>query len=438
MPTLEPFADVPPNTPDYRDLRMVADWASAIRGDPLYFTYGNDTGRMSLAQFPDGQPPLFTPPNATRPVVAQVEFAVEGVAEPLRVDGHAYSALLWSESAVEKFLLPCFASADADDAAHFLDRLTRAWYGYPERMVQVCALAYRYGTHAAEGPLSLDASVELVCLERAGGGSGTLRLMGLDEFERRYPSGAARGGSRYGDEDAAGMPDPHAGWAVARVDSIVAREAAEFVSGMRGRHVWFTFDGGVLTPWVCPTEAPGTAPAGTVMAQGVAMRVRPDRPAPRSVKVRLQTGHANPVVEPDDDVTRAPDSIFWTDGAVEKLMLPYYASVKGRASPVINLVLMGKWDGRIPPMSNDLEAAVSALPSYFPLAAGPAANMVAAADDDPTSTSTVYAITHLPRSEYVMDPGVTGGSGSPALEHRTGVLTFDGASFALHPLFRGA
>jgi hypothetical protein len=224
----------PPNVPSYRQLRMVSDWASAVRGRELHLEYNEDTGRMKHSA-PSTHPPmlLLTPPNAVRPVLARVEFEVRvpgtGVPFSTTLDGDRYSALLWGESAVEKFLFAYYASAAADSAARFLGRLFDAWYGYPDRVVQVCALAFRYGVDAEAGELSLDATVELVCLERNRGGL-RLNAMSLGDFERKYPTGAPRGGRVAGTPGKATQCD---GWKVAggTVSSIVAREAAEFVSG---------------------------------------------------------------------------------------------------------------------------------------------------------------------------------------------------------------
>jgi len=419
-----PFALAPPNAQSYRDFRTVADWASAIRGNCLDFTYGDDTGRMSVELVENGL--VLTPPNAQRPVVTQVEFTVIGANESLFLDGHDCSALFWSESAVEKFLFPCFASAAADDAPRFLGRLCDAWYGYPGRVVQVCALAYRYGIDAELSQLSLESSVGLVCLERS---SGTLKLMGLNEFEQRYPLGAARGTGPV-DLESPGFPvlKQLRGWPAERLDSIRAREAAELVSGLRGHYVWFTLEDGTLTPWICPTEEPVGRPEDVVM-HGVAVTVRPDRPEPFSVNVGVNVSEDFFQVV-STGTAAVPDSMFWTDGAVEKLLLPYYASVKGRDGSFFNHVLMGKWDGLIPPDCTDPASSLTALKRYFPGAAA-----ATAGDDLPTSS--VYAITHLPRSEYVSD-GLEEGL-SPALEHRTRLLTLDGdGTFGAHPVFHGA
>jgi len=427
-PQEPPFATAPPNAQNYRDFRMVAEWASAIRGNSLHFTYGDGTGRMSVELAEHGL--VLTPPNALRPVVTQVELTVPGAKEPLPLDGHDCSALFWSESAVEKFLFPRFASAAADDASRFLGRLSDAWYGYPGRVVQVCALAYRYGVNAPLSELSLESSVLLVCLERS---SGRLTKMGLNEFEKTYPVGAARGTSL---ADSPLLPEPTrlTGWPAERLDSILAREAAELVSGLRGHYVWFTLEGGTLTPWIAETEVPGIPPTGTVVAHGVAVAVRPDRPAPSNVVARLESGDENPIVPPPGypyDSMQVPDAMFWTDGAVEKLLLPYYASVKGRRSPFFIATLMEKWDGWLCATETGPERVAAALEHYFPATAADGV------DEDPP-ISDVYAITHLPRSEYVSDAGMADPPRfTHALEHRTALLTFQGGAFRSHPLFGG-
>jgi hypothetical protein len=412
----------PPNAPGYREFRMAAAWASAIRGVPLHLEYEPTTGRMQFAGGLTVAPPLMTPPNAPlRAAVQQVEMAFPGADAPLRLGGDLYSALLWSESAVEKFLFPYYASAEADNAARFMARVSNAWYGYPGRVVQVCALAVRYGTVAGGGELSLDATVDLVCVERA---KRTLAVMSLSAFEKTYPSGAARGAAPAGTPGEAVRCDGYA-WAVGanEVDSIVAREAAEFVSGLRGRYVWFTLDGGKLTPWICPTEQPGAAPPeGRVFASGVATPVRGDRPPPSWVTLRVEGRTDHTIVRPGADPTKVPDSIFWSDGAVEKLVLPYYASVKGRDAPFFTCVLMGKWDGLIGAGCCDSECALTALRGLIPGEGRPAGDPITAP----------FAVTHLPRSEYVSDAG---GGFSPALEHRTRLLAVGPDGIEEHPLY---
>lgn len=408
-----------PNAPAYREFRMAADWASALRDASLHFDYERNTGRFRLNRLATDRPPVRTPPNAVRPVLASVEITFEGAKNPLVLKGDECSALLWGESAVEKFIFPYYASAAADDAARFLERLGDAWYGYPGRVVHVCALAFRYGTGADAGELSLDATVGLVCLERE---SGKLRMMSLGDFVNTYPTGAARGTVPSPDRSDE-LPVECDPWSVGEgIGSIAVREAAEFVSGMRGRYVWLTMDKGELTPWVADSESPGKKPGGTIFAEGVTPRVRSDRPAPQTVSLRVEGRTSYEIVPPGADPTTAPDSVFWTDGSVEKLVLPYYASVKGREAPFYTCLLMGKWDGVIDAASNDPQCAVDALQQLIP---GSAAGR--------EGTSDVFAVTHLPRSEYVSEMAAT--RSSPALERRTRLLAVGPEGFADHAVF---
>jgi hypothetical protein len=63
-----------------------------------------------------------------RPKVTEVTFAVEG--ETLTDNlADAYDAVFWSEAAVEKFVLPYYASKSLWEAAAVLDKLSMYWYG---------------------------------------------------------------------------------------------------------------------------------------------------------------------------------------------------------------------------------------------------------------------------------------------------------------------
>ncbi|HEX6369166.1 MAG TPA: hypothetical protein VF006_09550 [Longimicrobium sp.] len=421
-----PLSTELPNAPDYRDFRVTAEWASALRGRELHFEYGEGSGRMALVDA--GLTPVLTPPNATRPMLTAVTLTLEG--GTVDVDGSTYSALIWGESAVEKFLFSYYASASADDASRFLGRLFNAWYGYPGRVVQVCALAFRFGPAFSTGTLSLDATVGLVCQPRGG----TPTVMSLQEFEQTYPTGGPRGTSP------AAVPGPAVrlqGWRVrgGAGDSIVMREVAEFVSGVRGRYVWLMLEADQLTPWLCPTEAPSPEPPteGRVAFSGVSTPVRGDRPAPRAVTLTVN-GSRRDVVKPGDDPTAVADSVFWTDGAVEKLLLPYYASVKGRLAPLFNLVMMAKWDGWLPPRCVRSACATDVLLTMLRRSLERLDGARAAQAD---VQSTVYGVIHMPRSEYISQNDYMAAAGSSAvLEHRTRLLTLDPeAGFVDHALF---
>jgi hypothetical protein len=399
--------------PPYRALRMAAEWASAVRDCQLNFAYDPGTGHMVLHNAGTGPTlPVLTRSFTSRPRVKEVEFSVPselpaaGISPPiLKLSGDKVSALFWSESAVEKFLVPFYASIAADDAPRFLDRLFDAWYGYPADAVQVCAIALLLGRRppAENTPLSLARTVGLVCLE----GGTTLRLRTLDEFTERYATGLPRGGGFMGVRS--GRPEVRPGWGVANnPESVVARDVAEFVSGMRGHFVAFTNDGTTLVPEVCAGESPPPLPEATVFT-ALARPVRPDRPVPSGVTLWVkETSRSQPQpfpvipVKGEPPVEFRPDSVFWTDGSVEKLLLPYYASVKGGASWFFQFCLMAKWDGLMDPCSfqpQDVGTALAARVDHITHPAG-------RTDAEPPP-STVYATIHLPRSEYADDAAAT-------------------------------
>ena len=158
----QPIAPVSPDPHRHVDsiqLRLIAEAASGIRGLPVHFVAMEDgTVREVLhpihpehpaaggdAAAPDGMlpPPLEMPvvvPAFTRDVLPEkppLDFAsikAEGVAE--RIDlldlpgglGTA-DAVFWSESSVEKFLIPYYASVYGNQAARAVGDILEAFHG---------------------------------------------------------------------------------------------------------------------------------------------------------------------------------------------------------------------------------------------------------------------------------------------------------------------
>ncbi|HEX8211695.1 MAG TPA: hypothetical protein VF584_16090 [Longimicrobium sp.] len=126
---------------DAHQLRMVAEFASSRRrvgGDPLYAVTDPESGVAGaentlyfVSSLTEGQVPRFeidTREVEMRPKVTKVTFAVEG--ETLTDNlADAYDAVFWSEAAVEKFVLPYYASKSLWEAAAVLDKLSMYWYG---------------------------------------------------------------------------------------------------------------------------------------------------------------------------------------------------------------------------------------------------------------------------------------------------------------------
>jgi hypothetical protein len=425
--------EVHTSRPGYSAMRMVAEWASGVRGEQLYF--GFDGTHATLTDVAEsGALPMFTRRFTRRPEVQRVHFTVttNGAGHTLTIDARETSALFWSESAVEKFLFPYFASVAGSEAPLLFAKLARAWYDYPGNDVQVCAVAYECGPAAPFGPrtLTLEGLVSLVCLVPGEG----LKRVPLAEFAERFPGPGVPGPAPI--EPPQGGFHDEGGWTLTpSAESIVAREAAEFVSGLRGHTVRFRDHDGELDPWVSE-DGDGRDVTDSWIESGM-QRVRIDRPAPSSVVLLLDGSELQVVpspAAPDGDPTNVPDSLFWSDGAVEKLLVPYYGSVKGLAAPLFTTMLLGRWNGLIRPGSALGPCAVLEILQNFLYPRPDAPEGVLATADEPLDDNPV-AVTHLPRSEYI--PNNVDEPPTQSLEGRTQFLTIGGAREPLASFLRG-
>jgi hypothetical protein len=121
-------------------LRMLAEFASSQRkvgGDPFYGVAVPDPDVMGpefkleiVSTLAEGQVPLFeidTFEVEARPKPTEVTFKVDGMT--MANMAHEYDAVFWSESAVEKFVFPYYASKSLWETAAVLEKLSMYWYG---------------------------------------------------------------------------------------------------------------------------------------------------------------------------------------------------------------------------------------------------------------------------------------------------------------------
>jgi hypothetical protein len=218
------------------------------------------------------------------------------------------------------------------------------------------------------------------------------------------------------------------------IDRLGARHVAEYVSGLRGQKVLVyekDCEGG-LEP-VLTSE-----PVGEPLFEAFCPYVRDGRPTVTGVELMVEEEpgreHWHRLREPNGP-RFPPDSVFWTDGSVETLLLPYYAAVQGASAPWGLEVLLGKWAGSIP--AKRLDPALlwediirNAVREMCSAVGGPPV--------EPTADSAVFAIIHLPNSDWVDEQGNTVGT-NIALSNRVACVTAEGA-FPLvsptHPLVR--
>lgn len=131
-------------------MRELAEYASSQRsqgGDPLYFVATPDPAESgSYTITPLGKDPLFRSPDdvvvpCDTAMVSPGRATLARITLHYRVPGHLferhvemdatqYDALFWSESAVEKFLFPYYASKYQWSAAEWLTAMSQAWYGF--------------------------------------------------------------------------------------------------------------------------------------------------------------------------------------------------------------------------------------------------------------------------------------------------------------------
>jgi len=122
-----------------QQLREIADAAASLRKpdggpDPYYLVVTQEVNKES--QHLKWVQSESAPPNAVfgldtwevepRPTPTSVQIACEEANRNLVPD---YDAVFWSESAVEKFVLPYYASKSLWDAAAVLEKISWYWYG---------------------------------------------------------------------------------------------------------------------------------------------------------------------------------------------------------------------------------------------------------------------------------------------------------------------
>jgi hypothetical protein len=433
-----------PQVPGYFALRVGADLASAARGDTIHFDYADGMLQVVDASAgADGGPPVAvrTAPSAQRPTVSRVRLtATAGDADlgSIVLNGATYGALVWGESAVEKFLLPYYASAGGPHAYEVMHAINHVWYDFPVE-VPVVALAFAYPSRPVEGGWQLWDTLHVLHVKTpatapGGGGApyvvgeaselGQLAMTPLLQFVQVFQPGTAT--TTIPEPSPSTLPRtfvPRFGGRPTNVDSVAAREVAEYASGLRGHDVW-VYDSptrglsATLNRLPQPTQP---------LFEAFTPFQRPDRPV---VSVEMWDGEWHPLRGTgSSDPTQVPDSVFWTDGAVDMLMVPYYASVQGAGAPPYLEVLLRKWAGALPATTTDARDLLRYLGTELER------TMCRLEGDEPASaaTSEVYAIVHLPNSEWVdeIDPPPTAVTYPVYLENRTVLLTRGGGR---HPL----
>jgi hypothetical protein len=383
----------------YRDLRLMAEWASSIRGREVEFVLGEDALRVAGEETAPRTPALRVPartPGRYGAVRALV-LRVAGVDGALDLAAYGADAMAWSEAAVEKFLVPYYASCAGPRAGEFLTSLFDAWNGV-HRGARPVALAH-LGHTRGEAPLTLEDTLGVVFVaEGEEGGPPELRLLTLGAFRARHPgrwtppppadAGTVELGAR-------NLPEG------ARLPTYAdLRALAEWAGSLRGRTAFLAYDAAPVARDTLGEERisripdPGRHPASRIVFPVHTPVEVPGRPKPVSVTLQAEDGSTVDLLHD----TRA-DAAFTSTGAVEQFLTPYYASVRGRLAPAELRRIFRAWQ--------DPEEAL----------AGVGVRSVEAEGDGSEAT---LAMVHLPRSDWDTESGGEAVAASP-LDH-LGVL----------------
>lgn len=304
---------------------------------------------------------------------------LEGVA--LNAVDYSADAIFWSDSAVRKFLIPYVASCGASDAASVLQRLQQAWNGYPGT-VPVYALMH-VTPYQFDTPLTLGNALWVVFADE----DGMLGAQPLDEF---LPETSLADGGRsfaVGGAEAVDVPYGRGSMEVPPQypDYVTLRAMAEYAASLSSQPYYFVFRAGNDTfDEPISAELPTDLQRGDFVIPVQTPTVPRDRPELGAVWFQPQ--------EQDKamDISLSGDAMFWSTGAIEQFMFPYYASKLGFAAPEDLSAVRQAWNPAYVPPSADA------------LGEGQEYELEEAARETSlTGDTEVYALVHLPRSDWV-------------------------------------
>lgn len=358
----------------YHQVRQLAESALSMATGPASFVFnGNGMEFVPPELSPPEQGVLVQTSNRSkRPALGymtlQLPPAAAGGAPPAldTVLYHA-DAVFWSEAAVKKFVNPYCASCGGYHAADALTDLRRAWNGVAKE-ARVFALL-----HVTWDTPPVPEHMEPLWVAFAAA-DGTTSALPLAAYLQRYQPAleddpAPATGVPYirplpapGD---AGYPDYNA-----------LRGVAEWSASLTRQPMYFTFD---------PASGQFQGPSATlppVVGSQIAIpvynpTVPRDRPSPVGAWIQAP-GDGAPM-----DLSPMADAVFWSTGAIEQFMLPYYASVDGFSGLANLAALQAAWLQDVPGTGGGDDGD------------GPPTIM-----SEPMSEE-VYALVHLPRSAWV-------------------------------------
>lgn len=327
----------PPVVPlDYEQLRWIASCAANLPSQTEAFRYNGEPGAAEhpITVGDGGAPaglfdvtiPAFTlaRPSGLASIRFEVPIGDDALLAAFDVAAGDYNSAFWSESAVEKFLIPYVAMLAGPHAPLRLHQLARAWNHFPDTM-QVFGILHR--NRPREGkPISLGEMFDVMYLQLEG---ASLHLASLADFLPHClevspfepgpvihdPQGPPTLSYRTGEIPPTDTQLP---------SEYTLRRMAEYSSRFRQQPVYLLFnaaDGRYDFHAQLPEDL-----EGQVVVPSYTPPTRGSRPSPARVELHADDGPVRGFER------EQADAAFWGDGAMEHIFCPYYVSTYGRAA----------------------------------------------------------------------------------------------------------
>ena len=382
---------------NYTQLRLLAECTAGLDETQVNFVFTADE-ELRIRPVPLDSDVLIPAYDESKYPPNQVRLQVAAPGTPgapgLHLQVGIADAVFWSDAAVQKFLFPWVTSCAGTDASRVLARLQAAWNYYPAARVSVYALVHVIN-HLQQPELSLENSLYVVYAQRLDGeGEPSLALAPLDEFLGAFPPapGAAEtpqragsawrqatGGARGGTAPRVAYHRGRENGARQHPDYVTLRALAEYACALRNEPRYFLLKAGEQGFRPLTTGHLPDVDAGDIVIPAYNPTTPADRPRLHGVWCHTQ----------DDDapnLAAMADAVFWSNGAIEQFLYPYYASKGGMRDGLKELIdLSYAWTGQLPPGLQPERAADAA--------GGPARAVAAAVN--------VIATVHIITSEYV-------------------------------------
>ncbi|HEU4561995.1 MAG TPA: hypothetical protein VFS20_29480 [Longimicrobium sp.] len=170
------------------------------------------------------------------------------------------------------------------------------------------------------------------------------------------------------------------------INAQLLRHLADEAGGTRGKKFWFVIqpDGTLRPPIPHGNFDPDDFDDNHIVIPWKTDWTVADRPPLDYVRIKAEDKEFINLLDFDGDAHKAADAVFWSEAAVEKFLLPYYASYYGGDAAEELEKLLDLWNGKRTIQNVE-----------------------------------IYAMAHLPKSEYV---AVGGGSIALIFSEGTGPL----------------